>query len=217
MVQRPFYPEGAACHVYVLHPPGGVVGGDRLVLDVDVASGAHAVITTPASAKFYRSAGPLATQQQRLHVAQHGILEWLPQETIFFAGCQVDTSTHVNMAVGARFIGAEVVCLGRPASGERFEAGRCRQRLEIWREEQPLIIERAALEGGHPILTERWGLAGSTVMGALIATPVGKAELQAVRSTVQTPDSLFSATLLGDVLLCRYLGHRAEQARRVFT
>src|SRR5882672_10633362 len=39
LVQRPFYPEGpGVCHVYVLHPPGGLVPGDTLALEVDVGA-----------------------------------------------------------------------------------------------------------------------------------------------------------------------------------
>ena len=83
-VQRPFYPEGGPCHLYVLHPPGGVVGGDRLAVSVLVAEGAHALITTPGAAKFYRSAGPRADVVQRLSVDAGGALEWFPQENILF-------------------------------------------------------------------------------------------------------------------------------------
>ena len=67
-VQRPFYPEGGVCHVYILHPPAGMVGGDILETDVEVAAGASALITTPASAKIYRSAGPVAAIHQKLAV-----------------------------------------------------------------------------------------------------------------------------------------------------
>ncbi len=81
-VQRPFYPEGGRfCHVYVLHPPGGVVGGDELRLDVDVAGHAHALVTTPAAGKFYRSRGPRALQLQILRVAPHASLEWFHWRT----------------------------------------------------------------------------------------------------------------------------------------
>ena len=37
VVQRPFYPEGPGVpHVYLLHPPGGIVGGDSLRVEVSV-------------------------------------------------------------------------------------------------------------------------------------------------------------------------------------
>ena len=66
-VQKPFYPErSGTCHVYILHPPGGVVGGDHLNIYVDVNSNAHALITTPAAGKFYRSVGPVAKLEQNI-------------------------------------------------------------------------------------------------------------------------------------------------------
>ena len=136
MVQRPFYPEGPEVpHVYVLHPPGGLVGGDRLRLDVTIDARAHALITTPAATKIYRSAGPLASQKQRFEVGEGGALEWLPQETILHDGANADLTTRVSLAAGARFVGIDTLCFGLPARGETFATGRCRQRFEIWRDQ----------------------------------------------------------------------------------
>ncbi len=88
MVQRPFYPEGGTCHVYLLHPPGGVVGGDQLELQVQSEPGSHALITTPAATKFYRAGPhPHSLLQQNLQV-RDATLEWLPQETIVFDGAE---------------------------------------------------------------------------------------------------------------------------------
>src|SRR5712664_2890683 len=83
VVQKPLYPEGeAVCHAIVVHPPGGIAGGDELDLRVSAATGSHALLTTPGAGKWYRSAGPLARQSLQFDVS--GTLEWLPRETIVF-------------------------------------------------------------------------------------------------------------------------------------
>src|SRR6185436_3067379 len=98
VVQRPFLPEGpGVCHVYVLHPPGGLVGGDELTLDVDVATGAHALVTTPAASKVYRTNGAAVRQVQRLRVAGGATLEWLPQEAIIYDGARASLETRVEL------------------------------------------------------------------------------------------------------------------------
>ena len=74
-VQRPFYPEGNSCQLYLLHPPGGLVGGDRIEIRLDVAAGASVLVTTPGAAKFYRSVGTAVTVQQGLRIAAGGLLE----------------------------------------------------------------------------------------------------------------------------------------------
>ncbi len=217
-VQKPFYPEGDVCHVYVLHPPGGVVGGDRLAIEIEVASDAHALITTPAAGKVYRSGGPASIQEQRLSVASGAALEWLPQETILYSQCCASLSTRVTLVPGARFIGWEVLCLGRPAAGERFDAGVCRHRLELWCQGRPLLIERSTITGGSELLRAPWGFGGRTVSGTFLATPADEMTLATVREAVAVErEDLFSATLLDPVLLCRYLGDSAESARRCFT
>lgn len=214
-VQKPFHPEGGVCHTYILHPPGGVVGGDRLDIGIDVDTAAHALVTTPASTKFYRSAGAWAEQQQTLRVAGDATLEWLPQDTILFDASRVHLGTRVELEHGARFVGWEIICLGRPAAGEGFDHGHCRQRFELWRAGQPLMIERSRFQGGTAALQQPWGLDGHTVSGTLVATPAGRSELDAVRAGTVTGSGL-TATLIGDVLICRYRGDQGGEARQLF-
>lgn len=217
VVQKPFYPEGEPCHMYLLHPPSGLVGGDHLTIDVQADAGAHAVLTTPASAKFYRSAGPVASQVQRLRVDEGGVLEWLPQDTILFDGCNAELDTRVELAPKATYIGWDVLCLGRPASGDHYAGGRCRQRLELWRDGEPLLLERTELNGGEPAIDEAWGLNGHTVVGTLLATSANRDTLEAVRADVHVGEgTLFSATLIDDVLVCRYQGRQAQAALQCF-
>lgn len=219
LVQRPFYPEGGTCHVYLLHPPGGLVGGD--VVDVRVACEreAHALMTTPAANKVYRSKG-LGTQQRHvLEVAPQGILEWLPLESILFDGARADITTTLRLGADARILAWDLLCPGRPAVGERFSSGYCRQRFEIWREGTPLLIERTHLDGGSSILDAAWGLGGHAATGILVAAPADDADLNAVRTAVGHDGKeglLFGATLLDQVVVCRCLGPHAEDVRRRF-
>jgi urease accessory protein len=218
-VQRPFYPEGGPCHVYLLHPPGGVVGGDQLDIRVSVATGSHALITTPGATKFYRSAGPVAQQSQRLAVDAGAALEWMPQETILFDGCEVNASTRVDIGDGAAFAGWEILCLGRPASSAPFDAGHCRQRIELWRAGEPVLLERAVFEAQSGILHAPWGMNGCTVTATFVITPATRVQLDAAREAIAeaVASDLMAATLIDDVLVCRYLGHSAERARTSFT
>jgi urease accessory protein len=215
VVQKPFYPEGGVCHVYVIHPPGGVVGGDQLNLNVNVAEKSHALMTTPGSAKLYRSAGAVAKIEQHLQIQEGGVLEWLPQDTILFSGCKVDLLTRVDIDLHASFVGWEILCLGRPTSGEKFTQGHCRQRFELWRNGQPLVIERSRLAGGESLLESSWGLQGNTVTATMLVTPANKEMLVSVRESIE--DIGFSVTLLDDVLVCRFLGLQGEHARKVFS
>lgn len=220
-VQRPFYPPGdRACHVYVLHPPGGVVGGDALTIQVEVGRGAHALLTTPAAGKLYRSDGPCAQLSQELRVAGGAWLEWLPQETIAFDGARAASATRVELAGSAGFIGWEILCLGRLAAGERFTHGAFTQRFEIRRDGLPLWWERNALAGGTPALGAPWGLAGRSVVATLVAVGRASATLLAeLRASLHAAgvDGEFAVSQLREALVCRYLGHSAEQARAGFT
>jgi urease accessory protein len=119
------YPEGdAVCQAIVLHPPSGIAGGDHLAISAEVGAGAHAQLTTPGAGKWYRSGGAEASQCIELSVAEGAMLEWLPQETIVFDGAQARMETRVSLAADSNYIGWDILCLGRAASGERFEHGK---------------------------------------------------------------------------------------------
>lgn len=218
-VQRPFYPEGpAVCQVTLLHPPGGVVGGDRLHLTATLAAGAQALITTPAAAKIYRSAGPIAVQQQDLQIATGAALEWLPQETILFSGARLHSCTRIELSPGAGFLGWEITCLGRPHCAERFETGAGTIALELWEAGEPLFIERGRYAGGGDLLTAPWGLAGHPVAGtwlALDAPPELTDPLRAALAQIADP-AHWGLSRLPRVLVLRYRGPSAADARALF-
>jgi len=217
VVQRPFYPEGGVCHLYLLHPPGGLVGGDALEVGLAVAPQAHALVTTPGATKFYRSNGLEASQTQHLRVGSNAALEWLPQETIGFDGAKARTHCRVELEDGARFIGWETLVPGRPAGGHLFRTGCLRQRLELWRGDEPLFVDALTLDGDGGLLHAAAGLSGRRCLATLLATPVTRELLEAVRTQVAAPDSAqLGITLIDDLLVCRYLGDEALAARAVF-
>jgi len=218
-VQKPFYPEiNGTCHVYILHPPGGVVGGDRLNISIDVDSNAHALITTPAAGKFYRSAGPIAVQKQIIKVASKAILEWFPSENILFSGSKAQIQTKVELAHDSHFVGWEISCLGRSASEEIFSQGELDQRFEVWRDGKPLRIERLKLRGGDPALQAKWGLLGFPVIGSMVCVTDKTELIDSLRTitNVAIGEEFFSVTQVDGAILCYFLGNSVERARNCF-
>lgn len=171
-VQRPFYPEGGICHVYVLHPPGGLVAGDELDINVHCESASQLLLTTPSAGRVYCSNRQrlVQTQTVNIRVDAGARCEWLPQESIVFDRAEAVNRLSVSLAEGAQFNAWEVTCLGRPASGELFEGGQLQQRWDIYREDRPLFLERANFVGGSEQLQAAWGLGGATVVGTLVTT-----------------------------------------------
>ena len=210
VVQQPLYPEGPdLCHAIVVHPPGGIAGGDELTLEVACERDAHALLTTPGAGKWYRSAGARAAQSLAFRVG--GTLEWLPRETIVFDGALAELRTVVQLAAGARFIGWEILCLGRRGSGERFSRGRLRLSTRVGAPERPLFVEQGELEAGGRLMRSPAGLGGRSVLGTFIATgATASAELRAA-----VPE--LALTEVPGLLLARYLGDSGEEALRAFT
>ena len=164
VLQR-LHPEGdAVCHHVLVHPPGGVVGGDVLALDMTLAAGSHALITTPGATRFYRSAGPLAQQTVQATLANDARLEWLPLESIAYPGCAALNRLKFDFKPGAQMIGWDVLALGLPAAGQAFDRGHFTQHLEL----PGLWLERGRIAGDdHLLLNSALGLAGHTVLATL--------------------------------------------------
>jgi urease accessory protein len=214
LVQRPFHPESnGTCHTYLIHPPGGIVGGDWLELDADASAGTRVLLTTPAATRWYFSAAREARLTQRLRVASDATLEWLPQETLVYDGAHARMETRVELASGARFIGWEILGLGRPARGERFTTGQLDFRFEIHRDGVPLLLERLrATDGQLP------GMLGCSSAGTFLAAGADECLLARVREILPEPadDLLAGATLIGDLLLCRALGAQCAVLAELF-
>jgi urease accessory protein len=213
LVQKPLYPEGReVCHAVIIHPPGGVVGGDELEIRAEVRAGAQVQITTPGAAKWYKANGHVSHQNIRLNVGAGGSLEWVPQETIFFDNADLVLDHEVRLEKGASYIGCEILCFGRTASGESFSGGRIRQRTRIYREGKLIWLEQIRLFGGSP--------AGRTVCATLIST--GKAiPRELIESAREGAESIagdasrVGVSQLKSAVVARYLGDSSETARRV--
>ncbi len=200
VVQKSLYPEGDdVCQNVIVHPPAGIVGGDRLALQVAVGESARAQLTTPGAAKWYRSAGAPAHQSLRFSVATGALLEWLPQEG------------------DAAFFGWEIVCLGRRLAGERFARGRVSQDVTVRRDGARQWIERTRLSGGSRLLEAPVGLELKSVFGTfLAAVPRVPENLMATCREVGCDDGDVGVTRVSGVLLARYRGQSPEAARNYF-
>ncbi len=217
VLQR-LYPEGdAVCHQVLVHPPGGIVGGDVLALDATLAPGSHALITTPGATRFYRSAGPLAVQQVTATLADGARLEWLPLETIAYRRCQVENHLTFNLAPGAQMIGWDVLALGLPAADQPFDQGRYLQQVAI----PGMWLERGRIDGTDRLLMDSpLGLAGHSVMatlwladGQVLARERCEQLIDSARALIDSsalPTTAGVTALDERLLVLRALGHRVE-------
>ena len=216
-LQKALWPEGPeVAHLILLHPPGGIAGGDVLSIAIDVEGSAHAFVTTPGAGHWYRADAP-AAQHVRLAVAAGGMLEWLPQETIVHDGTLADARIDVVLEDGAAAIGCEVTVLGRRASGERFRHGALSQRLHIRHAGELLLDEHARLQGDA--LDDPATLAGRHVTGLLWA--VGResladtlAEQAEAAMQRQGVDFHGASCIDGRLFLARVVDGSPERARR---
>ena len=215
------YPESSSvCHSVLVHPPGGLVGGDRLDLNIALGERAHALITTPGATRFYRSAGEAATQTVVARLDHCARLEWLPLETLVYSAALAQSRCVFDLSPEAEMIGREVLALGLPAAGLAFERGHFVQHLEL----PGVWLERGRIEARDELLLDSpLGLAGRRVLatqwfaaGSAIAAGRREALLDASRGVLSDADA--SVVIHGStspharVIVLRALAHRVEPA-----
>jgi urease accessory protein len=172
VLQR-LYPEGPGiCHHVLVHPPGGLAGGDVLQMELRLDAHTHALITTPGATRFYRSLGAPAVQQAELHLGAGARCEWLPLETIAYADCIGENHLHLHLEPGAEAMGWDLLALGLPAADRPFERGRFLQHLQLhghWLERGAIgRVDGALLDSplgcaGHRVLGTLWWVQGEDI------------------------------------------------------
>jgi urease accessory protein len=218
-IQKGFTPEGPDLwHQVIVHPPGGIASGDALAIEITAQPGARALLTSPGAAKWYRAnplaSEPEASQTVSLSVAEGASVEWLPLETIVFSGAQARWRNRFELAGNGVLVAAELVCLGRPASGLAFETGSAQWQTEVLREGELVFFEQAELVGGDALLSARTGLAGAPAFATLLFAgdddPVSRA-VAAVRTLSGQPFAGdWGITQLPGLAVLRWRGPGAE-------
>lgn len=175
VLQRLYPEDPGICHHVLVHPPGGIVGGDQLVIDAQLDASTHALITTPGATRFYRTAGATATQTARLRLAEGARLEWLPLETIAYSGCVGENMLCIELDDGAEMIGWDTLALGLPAADAGFAAGSFTQHLELpgrWLERGRIrasdlrLLDAPLGWAGQRVLATAWFAAGRPLADA---------------------------------------------------
>ena len=179
-VLRSLYPEGdTVCHNVLVHPPGGLVGGDTVETQVSVAPGAHGLVTTPGATRFYRSLGEPARQRVHARLEADARLEWLPLEALAYNQCQAENRAVFDLAPGAELLGWDITALGLPAADQPFAEGCFTQHLEVpgvWLEQGRIAADDLRL------LNSPLGLAGQRCLATLFyasAAPLTRAQREA--------------------------------------
>ncbi|HML83036.1 MAG TPA: urease accessory protein UreD [Thiomonas arsenitoxydans] len=213
------YPEDPQiCHQVLVHPPGGLVGGDILDIDLSVQEGAHALVTTPGAGRFYRSTGAPARQTLEARLAPGARLEWLPLETLAYNDCLGENRSRFHLAPGAELMAWDLLALGLPAADAAFRSGRFTQHIEL----PGIWLERGCIAGDDDaLLYGPGGLRGHTALATLffaagspLASPRREALLDVARQAAddaQQASVLFGATAPhAQIVALRVLGHRIE-------
>jgi len=216
VLQRPYYQELNRPTVLIIHPPGGVVGGDELEVNVYFKPEANGLVSTPAATKFYRSQGRLAKQTQTIHVSEYTVMEWLPQETLFFDHSNVDNRLIIRLdSPNNKLIAWDIVGLGRPTRGEGFASGVLTQSLEFWIENQLIFVDRLKLSQDSMLLDSISGLDAHVLYASALFycedSTIQKGLLEKLQ--VMSSSARFGVTKIKNLIVLRALATELDELK----
>jgi urease accessory protein len=232
-IQKAFYPEGRDCaHLYLLHPPAGIVSGDELRVSIEVQKNAHTLVTTPGANRFYRArtdlsiGDPKQTQITKISLDADAKCEHFPLETIVYNRANGVNNVEVRLQESSVYCGWDMTCLGLPSSFEDFSHGRFTQLNTLYRDDILIYHDKVFIEPSSNIQQHPAGLAGNTVFGTFLAyAPSNQVSneqrtqlIKKLRALVEkhAASALISITDIRQLLVMRYLGQQAHQCKTLF-
>jgi len=232
-IQKAFYPEGQECaHVYLLHPPAGIVSGDELNINIDIADKGHVLVTTPGANRFYRAredhtiGDSKQVQNTTLVLAKQTICENFPQETIVYEGADAFNTVDIHMEQSSVYLGWDIACLGLPSSGECFEKGQYTQLNRLFCDDKLIYHDRIEISPQNQLLHHITGLAGKTVFGTFLvyapnllnALKHRKVLIEALRDIIDAEQAQqkISITDINGLFVIRYLGEQAHECKNLY-
>ena len=232
-VQKAFYPEGRDCaHIYLLHPPAGIVSGDELRININVNEHAHSLVTTPGANRFYRAREDLSigdskqAQHCELFLAEQAKCENFPLETIVYEGADGVNTVDVHLKSGSSYLGWDITCLGLPRSNQYFKNGCYTQLNRVYCDENLIYHDRISIKPDNKIHQHMAGLNNKNVFATFIAyAPKGKlsdadnkALIAELRHSIITSkaEKNISISQIRQLLVIRYLGQHAEECKALF-
>ncbi len=202
----------------LINTAGGLTGGDRLDYEVSIESGSHAIVTTQAAERAYRSLGTTARVSNQLSIEVGSTLEWLPQETILFDHSRVTRQITADLVGDARLLMLESVVLGRAAMGERLEKVFFKDAWRIRRDGKMIFADDVRLDGDPEEFFRgpATGAGGQAMATLLESAPDAEDRLEKARKYIDElpkPAAQAAASAWNGHLIVRFLAPDSRMLR----
>jgi len=166
-VRFPNAADAGQLEAVMVNTAGGMAGGDRFDIEVNVGAGARLCLTSAAAEKVYRSLGPNTQISVKLGVGPGAALAWLPQETILFDRARLRRTIDLDLAHDASVLLAEGIVFGRSAMGEAVTCGHMFDRWRVRVGGELVFAETSRLDGA---VAQHLGETAIAARGAAIAS-----------------------------------------------
>jgi urease accessory protein len=198
----------------IINTAGGMAGGDRYDVDIEVEANAHLTVTTAAAEKIYRSLGPPTQVGVKIDIDDGGLLAWLPQETLFFDRARLQRSFDANLKGAATLILAEALILGRSAMGESVLSGHLLDRWCVRLDGRLVFADTVRLDGRiADCLAERPVAAGCVAFASLLKIPGCDQDVAKVRAMQQDFAGEVGSSSFNNVMFARFVAADAASLR----